>query len=157
MDEWKIFGASEAIKARLKEEKKNSDEYSDSEYSDSDFESDEDEEDDGTPSRLTLLSGAHGVGKTCMIYALAREKGFKVFEVNSSSARNGRTILKQLQEATQSHHLTRGQATNEAKKPGSGNNNNKRRSSQVSFRALGDQKFGSELDKVKTIVSLMRG
>ena len=81
---------------------------------------------------MTLLSGGHGVGKTAMIYALAREKGFKVFEVNSSSARNGKTILKQLQEATQSHNLIGGQATNDESKKNKKNNNakNKRRSSQ---------------------------
>nr|XP_057921366.1 ATPase family AAA domain-containing protein 5b isoform X2 [Doryrhamphus excisus] len=50
-----------------------------------------------------LITGPSGAGKTASVYACARELGFKVFEVNSSSQRCGREILCQLKEVTQSH------------------------------------------------------
>ncbi|XP_056264795.1 ATPase family AAA domain-containing protein 5b isoform X2 [Pseudoliparis swirei] len=50
-----------------------------------------------------LITGPSGVGKTASVYACAQELGFKVFEVNCSSQRNGRQVLSQLKEATQSH------------------------------------------------------
>uniref|UniRef100_A0A665X8D6 ATPase family AAA domain containing 5b n=1 Tax=Echeneis naucrates TaxID=173247 RepID=A0A665X8D6_ECHNA len=50
-----------------------------------------------------LITGPPGVGKTASVYACAQELGFKVFEVNCSSQRNGRHVLSQLKEATQSH------------------------------------------------------
>lgn len=52
-----------------------------------------------------LLVGPSGCGKTATIYALAEELGFNVLEVNASSKRNGKTVLSQLHEATQSHSL----------------------------------------------------
>ncbi|KAF3687533.1 ATPase family AAA domain-containing protein 5 Chromosome fragility-associated gene 1 protein [Channa argus] len=50
-----------------------------------------------------LITGPPGVGKTASVYACAKELGFKIFEVNSSSQRNGCHVLSQLKEATQSH------------------------------------------------------
>ncbi|XP_028829302.1 ATPase family AAA domain-containing protein 5b isoform X2 [Denticeps clupeoides] len=52
-----------------------------------------------------LITGPHGVGKTAAVYACAEELGFKVFEVNASSHRNGRLVLAQIMEATQSHQV----------------------------------------------------
>ena len=52
-----------------------------------------------------LLVGPTGVGKTASVYALAHEMGFKVLEVNASATRNGRQVLANLREATQSHHV----------------------------------------------------
>lgn len=52
-----------------------------------------------------LLVGPSGCGKTATVYALAEELGFHVLEVNASSKRNGKTVLSQLHEATQSHSL----------------------------------------------------
>lgn len=49
--------------------------------------------------------GPNGVGKTASVYALAHEMGFKVLEVNASSTRNGRQVLANLREATQSHDV----------------------------------------------------
>ena len=43
------------------------------------------------------------LGKSGLVYALAGQLGFKVLEVNASSARTGRALLSRLQEATQSH------------------------------------------------------
>ncbi|XP_030839835.1 ATPase family AAA domain-containing protein 5 [Strongylocentrotus purpuratus] len=81
-----------------------SDDESDDDFCCSDIE-DSDEE-DGLCNTI-LLSGPHGVGKTSLVYACAQELGFEVFEVNASSRRNGRQILAELGEGTQSHQVAR--------------------------------------------------
>lgn len=56
-------------------------------------------------SSSVLLVGPSGCGKTAAVYALAEELGYNVLEVNTSSRRNGKTVLSHLHEATQSHSL----------------------------------------------------
>ncbi|XP_014681601.1 PREDICTED: ATPase family AAA domain-containing protein 5-like [Priapulus caudatus] len=68
------------------------------------------EEEDNDMCTTMLIEGASGIGKTAVVYALAEELGFKVFEVNASSRRTGKHILSQLQEATQSHHVSNQQS-----------------------------------------------
>ncbi len=58
-----------------------------------------------------LLVGPAGCGKTASVYALAERLGFNVLEVNASSKRNGKSVLSQLHEATQSHTLRNGHST----------------------------------------------
>ncbi|KDR19484.1 ATPase family AAA domain-containing protein 5 [Zootermopsis nevadensis] len=60
------------------------------------------------PNNTAILVGPHGCGKTSAVYAIANELGFKVLEINTSSKRNGRRILSELQEATQSHQVRAG-------------------------------------------------
>ncbi|XP_013791361.1 uncharacterized protein LOC106475173 [Limulus polyphemus] len=67
--------------------------------------SDEYSDDDDNLPNCTLITGASGIGKTSFVYAVARELGFRVFELNASSRRTGKEIMTQLQEATQSHHI----------------------------------------------------
>ncbi|KAH8877338.1 ATPase family AAA domain-containing protein 5 [Schistosoma japonicum] len=54
-----------------------------------------------------LLVGPHGTGKSALIYALAKDLGFKVFELNSSSRRSGKDITSQFQIALDSHHVAK--------------------------------------------------
>ncbi|KAK4471756.1 hypothetical protein MN116_005155 [Schistosoma mekongi] len=54
-----------------------------------------------------LLVGPHGTGKSSLIYALAKDLGFKVFELNSSSRRSGKDITSQFQIALDSHHVAK--------------------------------------------------
>nr|DBA21827.1 TPA: hypothetical protein GDO54_012956 [Pyxicephalus adspersus] len=65
----------------------------------------EEDSDEDSLCNTMLISGPPGVGKTAAVYACAQELGFKVFEVNASCQRNGRQILAQLKEATQSHQV----------------------------------------------------
>ncbi|XP_062603770.1 ATPase family AAA domain-containing protein 5-like [Saccostrea cucullata] len=116
--EWKQCLDKEAKKAKLmmmKEKKKNKtlneeeeeEEWWTDDASDFDMDSDSDEEE--RLCNTAMLTGPLGVGKTATVYALAQELGFKVFEVNASSSRNGKRILAQLQEATQSQQVSKHQ------------------------------------------------
>ncbi|VDQ12861.1 unnamed protein product, partial [Trichobilharzia regenti] len=58
-------------------------------------------------TKAFLLLGPSGTGKSSLIYALANDLDFKVFELNPSSRRSGKDITSQFQSALNSHHVAK--------------------------------------------------
>ncbi|XP_063994819.1 enhanced level of genomic instability 1 [Diachasmimorpha longicaudata] len=56
-------------------------------------------------NQVAVLLGPHGSGKTASVYAVADELGYTVLELNASSRRPGKKILKDFEEATKSHRI----------------------------------------------------
>ena len=67
---------------------------------------------------LILFVGGHGSGKTATVYTAAKETGYSIFEINSSSRRTGRDVTDSVGEMTESHLVRFNNNTNKRKVQG---------------------------------------
>lgn len=72
--------------------------------------------DDAPYANTVALVGPISSGKTTAVYALAKSMNFNVLEINASMIRNGKRLIQDLHESTQSHQVHKTKVVGNSKK-----------------------------------------
>ncbi|KAG8228231.1 hypothetical protein J437_LFUL004356, partial [Ladona fulva] len=105
LQKWKDRGSRVDKKTKAKGYCYDEDYSSGGEFYSSDDESDEDSRKTGKLPNVAIIIGECGSGKTSSVYAIAKELGLKILEINASSKRSARNVLDAVKEATRSHQV----------------------------------------------------